>query len=76
MNRSTENFFALLHLLNSSRTNKRHSPARAAAAGIVKHEIMPIIRSAFEVYPEKDIDEVLVICEPALTEALFRIIER
>jgi hypothetical protein len=74
--RATQNFFALLHALDVSRSGKPHSPAHAAAAGIVKHEINPIIRAAFETYPALDVEEILELCTPALVEVLSRVIER
>jgi hypothetical protein len=77
MKRSMQNFYALLHMLDSSRARaKPRSPAQAAAAGIVRHEINPVIRAAFETYPELDVEEILERCTPALTEVLLRALER
>jgi hypothetical protein len=61
----------LLHLLNSSARTKSRSPAHAAAAGIVRSEIIPTIWAAFETYPELDVEEVLELCAPALIEVLY-----
>jgi hypothetical protein len=76
MKRATQNFFALLHALDASRSGKPHSPAHAAAAGIVRHEINPIIRAAFATHPELDVEEILALCEPAMIEALTHVLKR
>jgi hypothetical protein len=74
MHRATQNFFALLAMLDSAREPR--SQAQAAAAGIVRHEILPILAAGFETYPEKDVSEILTLCEPALIDVLQHIIER
>jgi len=74
MDRRNEAFFALIHLLQSGEhARSRH---HAAAAGIVDHEILPIIQTAFETYPEKDTDEVLSLCKPALIDVIVQILKR
>lgn len=70
------NFFALCAMLeNSGRRSKRHTPAQLTAISIVRHQLLPILRAAFETYPEKDTEEVLRICEYALADKLVPIIE-
>jgi hypothetical protein len=83
MNRTTKNFYALLSILNEASAKphspshaKSHSLSHAAATGIVNHEIIPIIAEIFGNYPQKNVDEVLDLCEPALIDVLARIIER
>jgi hypothetical protein len=73
ISRSNANFFALCAMLESS---GKRSPTHAAALGVVRYEIAPIIRNAFEVYPEKDVEEILTLIEPALTEIVRRIVEK
>jgi hypothetical protein len=73
ISRSNANFFALCAMLESS---GKRSPARAAALGIVRYEIVPIIRAASETYPELSVDEILELCEPSLVDVLVRVIEK
>jgi hypothetical protein len=79
MSRSTKNFFALVALLEASsssrRPKRRLTPAQLTAISIVRHQLLPILRAAFETYPEKDTEEVLAICEYALADVLVPIIE-
>jgi hypothetical protein len=67
-------FYALCALLQDSAHAK--SRADAAARGIVRHEILPIIRAGFQTYPELETEEILELCTPALVETLRQIMER
>jgi hypothetical protein len=76
MNARNKNFFALVALLEASgRRAQRHTPAQLTANSIVRHQMLPILRAAFETYPEKDIEEVLEISAPALADVLVPILE-
>jgi len=76
ISRSNENFFALMTMLQSGARSRARSPAHAAAKGIVRLEILPIIRVAFEIHQGKDASEILALCEPALIEVVRRVIEK
>jgi hypothetical protein len=72
-NGRNQSFFALCALLEDS-SRKRVSKKRAAAMGIVEHEILSIIRTAFEVHHELAVEETLELCRPALIDAVERVI--
>jgi hypothetical protein len=77
MDRANQNFFALIHMLDSSRGGKRaRSPEHAAALAITRHELLPILNAAFENHPQLDTPEVLELCVPALAEALQHHLKR
>jgi hypothetical protein len=66
-------FFALVHLLQGS--GRAKSRSRAAAMGVVDHEILPIVAAGFRTYPELTVEEILEVCRPALIEVLQHIID-
>jgi hypothetical protein len=75
MNGRNKNFFALLAMLESSQRSKRHTPAWLTANSIVRHQLLPVLRVAFKMNPEKDIEQILEISAPALADVIEQIVE-